>query len=191
MKPQTRRAPFILVTGGCRSGKSQFAIDLAKRLGRRIAYVATCRVADREMRQRVSRHRHARPAQWRTLEAPADPVRAITQLDGRIDGLVLDCLTMYVASLLMRRDSDATIETQIQRLCETCRGLGRPIIVVTNEVGSGIVPIHRLGRRFRDLAGLANQLVARHADQVVWMVAGIPVQIKGATGLVAGLRPHS
>lgn len=171
-------AHFILITGGARSGKSRFAIELAKRLTGRVVYLATCQPADREMRRRVLRHRQERPAHWRTIEHPPDLPKALARLRGDASGVVIDCLTMYVARLLMRGRSDASIEQAVEELCRTIARLSYPVIMVTNEVGSGVVPPRRLGRRFRDLAGLANQAAARVADHVYLVTAGIPTVIK-------------
>ena len=162
--------------------KSRFAVELAKTFGRRIIYVATCRPADAEMRRRIAQHRRARPRHWVTLEPSDDLRRQLVRLTDASDGVIFDCLTMYVAGRLMRERSDAAMQRDIRRLCETIRQVRLPIVVVTNEVGSGIVPDHPLGRRFRDLAGMANQLMARCADQVILMVSGIPLVVKdGAT----------
>ena len=169
---------FILVTGGARSGKSRFAVELAQTFGHRIVYIATCQAADREMTQRIARHRLQRPRHWHTIERPADPVAAIARLDGKTSGVILDCLTMYVSDQLVRGHSEAKIAQKVRRLCEAIRGAAFPVILVTNEVGSSVVPERPLGRRFRDLAGGANQIAARFADQVFLMVAGIPVQVK-------------
>lgn len=191
------RTHFTLVTGGARSGKSRLAIDLAQALGERIVYLATCRPSDREMRRRVVRHQQERPAHWKTIEHPRDPATALRQLTGDVDGVVIDCLTMYVAQLLLQRRSEASIEHAVQHLCETIQQLPSPVIMVTNEVGSGIVPTHRLGRRFRDLAGLANQLAARFADDVYVLTAGIPTLIKGSSSAIVPRanetipRPHA
>jgi len=174
-------AHFTLITGGARSGKSRFAIELAKSLGERIVYLATCQPVDREMRRRVVRHQQERPAHWRTIEHPQDPATTLRRLRGAIDGVVVDCLTMYVAQLLLQRRSEESIEHAVRHLCETIRQIPCPVIMVTNEVGSGIVPAHRLGRRFRDLAGLANQAAARAADRVYVVTAGIPTLIKSAS----------
>jgi adenosylcobinamide kinase/adenosylcobinamide-phosphate guanylyltransferase len=170
---------FILVTGGTRSGKSRFAVHLAQGFGRNIVYLATCKAADREMRQRIVHHRRQRPAHWRTLEHPADPATVIAQLNGKSDGLILDCLTMYVSQLLVAGQSDAEIAQQVRRLCQTIHRAPYPVILVTNEVGAGVVPEFPMGRRFRDLAGLANQIAAALADDVYLLVAGIPTLIKG------------
>lgn len=170
---------FILVTGGTRSGKSRFAVDAAKRLGRRVVYVATCRPShDGELRQRIARHRRQRPASWRTLEHPTDLAKMIAGLKATTDGVIIDCLTMYVSDLLVFGHSDSAIQQRVRRLCQAIRRAPCPVLLVTNEVGAGVVPEHELGRRFRDLAGLANQIAARSADQVVLLVAGIPIYVK-------------
>jgi len=175
-------ARFILVTGGARSGKSRFAVNFAKRWGRRIVYLATCHAADREMRQRIARHQCQRPTHWRTIESPADPLTALLKLGRKTDGVILDCLTMYVSTLLVEGRSDVTIQRRVRQLCNVIRHVSYPVAIVTNEVGSSVVPDYELGRRFRDVAGLANQIAADHADQVVWLVAGIPVYVKGHKG---------
>jgi len=174
--PQRNR--FILVTGGARSGKSRFAVGLAKRLGRRIVYLATGAATDDEMCSRIARHRIQRPRAWRTIESPDDPARAIARLRGSIDGLLMDCLTLHVSTLLMRGDTDRAIERRVRRLCEVIHSTRCPVILVTNEVGTGVVPASALGRRFRDIAGVANQIAAGVADEVYLLVAGIPLQIK-------------
>jgi len=176
--PQRHR--FILVTGGARSGKSRFAVGLAKRLGRRVIYLATGAATDEEMRSRIARHRAQRPRAWRTIESPDDPARAITRLTGAVDGLLMDCLTMYVSMLLVRGETDRAIERRVRELCEAIRRARCPVILVTNEVGMGVVPATALGRRFRDLAGLANQIAAGVADEVYLLVAGLPLRIKPA-----------
>ncbi|MBI2074133.1 MAG: bifunctional adenosylcobinamide kinase/adenosylcobinamide-phosphate guanylyltransferase [Gemmatimonadetes bacterium] len=126
----------------------------------------------------AAHHRRHRPAHWRTIEHPRDPAKVVAQLNGKSDGLILDCLTMYVSQLLVTGQSDARIEQQVRRLCHALRRTPYPVIVVTNEVGSGIVPEFPMGRRFRDLAGLANQIAATLADEVYLLVAGIPTLIK-------------
>jgi len=170
---------FILVTGGTRSGKSQFAVELAKTLSGRIAYIATCGAADPEMRQRIARHRRARPKHWRTIEHPSDPATTLTQLNRKVQGVIVDCLTMYVSELLVQGRSDAAIQQKVHRLCRAIRTVSYPVFMVTNEVGWGVVPEYEWGRRFRDLAGVANQIAAEAADQLFLLVAGIPLEMKG------------
>lgn len=167
-----------LVTGGVRSGKSRFAVELAKGFGRRILYVATCRPADLEMRRRVARHRAERPRHWTTIEDPADLPTTLGHLPRRTEGVVVDCLTMYVSALVARGEADRAVTQALRRLCTALRRVHAPVVVVTNEVGCGVVPEQPLGRRFRDIAGLANQMVASAADRVILMVSGIPLPLK-------------
>jgi len=169
---------LILLTGATRSGKSRLAVELARQFGPRILYLATCRPADDEMARRVARHRQARPPSWQTLEVAENLPDAISRVDGTLDGVLLDCLTLYVARLVSRKASDEVILKQIRTLCETLRRAPLPMVVVTNEVGWGVVPTSRSGRRFRDLAGLANQLVAQAADEVYLVIAGLPLCLK-------------
>ncbi|MBI3083319.1 MAG: bifunctional adenosylcobinamide kinase/adenosylcobinamide-phosphate guanylyltransferase [Candidatus Omnitrophica bacterium] len=175
---------FILITGGTRSGKSRFAVELAGRFNSRIVYLATCRSGrDGEMRERIARHRRARPRGWTTIEHPRDLAGTITRLRGKAGGLIIDCLTMYVAELVVRGESDAAVQRKVRALCRAIRRVSYPVIMVTNEVGSSVVPEQELGRRFRDLAGLANQIAAGFADHVFLLVAGIPLALKGGDGL--------
>ena len=187
--PRTQRpARFTLVTGGTRSGKSRFAVELAKTFGRRVVYVATCQPADAEMRQRIVRHRRTRPDYWITIERPANLPSLLARLNAKSDGVLFDCLTMYVSDLLMKRRSDAAIQRDIRQLCEAIRRVKFPLVMVTNEVGSGVVPDHPLGRRFRDVAGMANQVAARYADRVVFMVSGIPLVVKNSSVISGRIR---
>lgn len=169
---------LILLTGATRSGKSRLAVELARQFGPRILYLATCRPTDAEMKRRVARHRQARPPSWQTLEVAENLPDAISHVEGTIDGALLDCLTLYVARLASRKASDEAILKQLRALCEAMRRAPFPIVVVTNEVGWGVVPTSRSGRRFRDLAGLANQLVAQAADEAYLVVAGLPLSLK-------------
>lgn len=180
---------FILVSGGVKSGKSHFAVTLARKLPRRILYLASCKAQDREMQRRVRRHRRERPATWLTLDPPFDPVDVLAHLDSSLGGVILDCLTLYVSDLLMSGESDHAITRKVRQLCVAIGRTQVPVIVVTNEVGCGIVPEHPLGRRFRDLAGSANQIAAHFADQVVLMVSGIPLIVKGDTRALSTAIP--
>ena len=172
-----RSKRFILITGGTRSGKSRFAVELAKSFGRKIAYVATGKATDEEMRRRIARHRAQRPRSWRAIES-SEPANAILQVKEATDGIILDCLTMYVSARLVRGETDRAIERHVRALCEAIRRCACPVIVVTNEVGAGVVPASALGRRFRDVAGVANQIAAGLADDVYLLVAGIPMKLK-------------
>jgi adenosylcobinamide kinase/adenosylcobinamide-phosphate guanylyltransferase len=168
----------ILVLGGCRSGKSSHALRLAESMGSTRFYLATCVPQDDEMHDRVKRHRQARDASWTTVEVPVDLVGAIRAHSLKADVILVDCLTLWLSNLLMH-DSDADrIRTAVEALADTVQAAPASLILVSNEVGSGIVPENRLARRYRDLAGWTNQALAAVCERVVWTVAGIPVTIK-------------
>ena len=170
-----------LVLGGCKSGKSAHALRLAETLeAERYIYVATCVPVDEEMHERVRRHQTERGSNWQTVEEPVRIEQVIDRHTGPQTVLLVDCLTLWITNLLMdgRDHTAGQIESRLDVLCRTLNHSSGPILLVSNEVGTGIVPENRLARRFRDFAGLANQKVAAVADRVVWMVAGIPVQIK-------------
>jgi len=176
---------LILVTGGARSGKSDFAQALGSRLGGDdVLFVATAQAGDEEMAQRIAVHRRARPAAWRTLEASRGVGRALRQA-GPASVVIIDCLTMLVSNLLLSFAENATFEStmtavdvEAQELIEALRATKGTGIVVTNEVGLGIVPAHRMARLYRDLLGRANALLARQSDQVYLLVSGLALEIK-------------
>lgn len=168
----------ILVLGGCRSGKSSHALGLAENMGSRRVFVATCVPRDEEMHDRVDRHRRERSDTWRTLEVPVDLAEAITAHSPAADVMLVDCLTLWLSNLLMETEDMTHIRHQIDALAEAVKAAPHAVILVANEVGAGIVPENRLARRYRDLAGWANQAMAAACDRVVWTVAGIPVTIK-------------
>ncbi|MGD9367097.1 MAG: bifunctional adenosylcobinamide kinase/adenosylcobinamide-phosphate guanylyltransferase [Desulfobacteraceae bacterium] len=168
-----------LIIGGCRSGKSSHALKLAESAaGRRNLFVATCRPHDDEMRRRIQRHQHERGDHWQTVEAPVDIVEVIQQEGPKADIVLIDCLTLWVSNLVMAYENDDMVIEKMEHLNEVMAAPPCPIILVTNEVGTGIVPENALARRFRDLTGWCNQKVAAGCGQVIWMVAGIPVPIK-------------
>lgn len=164
----------ILITGGARSGKSRHALSLGRDLGRSRLYVATAEPLDDEMRQRIEAHRDERGTGWRTVEEPV----AVASLLGKDEVVLLDCLTLWLTNLLMREEADQQIHEHFDELCAAIDAASNHIILVTNEVGLGIVPTTPLGRRFRDLAGFLSQRVAQSCTRVVLMCAGIPVEIK-------------
>jgi len=169
---------LLLVTGGTRSGKSRYAVERARVWGPRVLYVATCQPADDEMRERVRRHQAERPASWVTVEPGAQVLPAIQEHGPKADGILLDCLTLYVSSLLMSGSGEFEVMQQVETLCMALRALHAAAAIVTNEVGWGVVPETSLGRLFRDAAGRANQVAAQHAQEVVMLVSGLPVVIK-------------
>jgi adenosylcobinamide kinase / adenosylcobinamide-phosphate guanylyltransferase len=168
----------ILVIGGCRSGKSRHALSLAEAAGPRRIFVATCVPRDDEMRDRVARHRQERSAAWRTLEIPVELAGAIDAHGASADVMLIDCLTLWLNNLLMETEDGDRLRQHIDRLAEAVRRAPGSLVLVSNEVGAGIVPENRLARLYRDLAGWTNQAVAAVCDRVVWTVAGIPVTIK-------------
>jgi adenosylcobinamide kinase/adenosylcobinamide-phosphate guanylyltransferase len=170
----------IFVIGGCRSGKSRHALETAERLTEdQKIFMATCIPHDEEMQQRVRRHQAERSRNWQTIETPVHLPRAIEENSRRAGVLLVDCLTLWINNLLMESDDGKNVQKQIQDLKNAIQAAGCPVVLVSNEVGGGIVPENRLARLFRDLVGSVNQAVAETADRVVWMVAGIPVRIKG------------
>lgn len=169
----------ILITGGARSGKSKYAEDRAKELGERRVYVATAEAKDQEMVQRIGAHQKRRGNGWTTVEEPTELVDALLARRGRTDCVLVDCLTLWLSNLLLRRDGKYA-EKKVTELARTLPCLDFHIVLVTNEVGWGIVPDNPLARQFRDLAGWANQQIAATADEVVLTVAGMPMIVKKA-----------
>ncbi|HSR53958.1 MAG TPA: bifunctional adenosylcobinamide kinase/adenosylcobinamide-phosphate guanylyltransferase [Acidobacteriota bacterium] len=166
-----------LITGGARSGKSRFAERLAGR-SKRVVYLATAEALDEEMRQRIDSHQRYRPPHWTTVEEPLSILPRLAQAAESSEAVLLDCITLWISNLLGQERSDRHIESEIEKLAQwTQRQPGR-LVLVSNEVGTGIVPANPLSRRFRDLTGLANQRLAASASRVYWMVAGIPNRIK-------------
>jgi adenosylcobinamide kinase/adenosylcobinamide-phosphate guanylyltransferase len=168
--------PLILVGGGSRSGKSTFAVNLALERGTRRAFVATAEALDDEMRERIARHRAEREHRFTTIEEPLDLVRVLTENDTAFDVILIDCLTIWVSNLMMREEPD--IEARGAEFARVAAASSATCILVTNEVGSGIVPENPLARRFRDLAGLLNQQAARSASEVYLLAFGIASRLK-------------
>jgi adenosylcobinamide kinase / adenosylcobinamide-phosphate guanylyltransferase len=171
---------MIFITGGCRSGKSRFALDYADRHFSKKLYLATGEVLDEEMAHRVENHKKARGPEWQTVEEPVEIVDKISAYGNKTEVILLDCVTLWLSNLLLRWDNESRIMEEVDRLSTAVKESRATLIVVTNEVGMGIVPDNPLGRRYRDLAGTANQRMAEVADTVVFMVSGIPIFLKGA-----------
>lgn len=183
---------IILVTGGARSGKSTFAEKKAASLGERILYIATAVPFDDEMKDRIRKHQAQRPATWDTAEAYKDMGIQIPKHYKNHHGILLDCVTVMVTNLMFDNpninwdqcpmevvnDVEANIKSQFDQLIRVSKKVDADIILVTNELGMGIVPENRLARIFRDIAGRINQQLAESADEVYLVVSGIPLQIK-------------
>ena len=165
---------LTLVLGGARSGKSRYAESLIARLPQPWIYIATAEARDDEMAARVAAHRAHREAGWRTLEAPHAVPEALTQAPAEAAVLV-DCLTLWLTNVML---GSFDVENRTVKLEDALRAREGQTVLVSNEVGLGIVPEWELGRRFRDAQGILNQRMAALADRVVLMVAGLPVSVK-------------
>ena len=177
-----------LILGGARSGKSTHAQRLAMAHGGKVVFIATAEAQDDEMRDRIAAHQSERPPDWQTLEIPFAVGDAFTRLSPPADVVLLDCLTLLVSNLLLLEgdidqpdvaQAENRLDAEIRALLEAIQRSRADWIVVSNEVGLGLVPPYPSGRAYRDLLGHANQRLAAQADEVYWMVAGIPVPIHG------------
>jgi adenosylcobinamide kinase/adenosylcobinamide-phosphate guanylyltransferase len=186
---------LILVTGGSRSGKSGFALELARAYEGPRIFLATAQPFDEEMAQRIAAHQRDRPAGWILREEPINVPEALADALNSAHTVIVDCVTVWVANLLLGDENfdEGSAAAQASSLVSHVRAAeasaasnggakstayGGAVIVVTNEVGSGIVPDNAISRRFRDCAGRANQMIAREADEVYSMISGIPIRIK-------------
>jgi len=170
---------LTFVIGGARSGKSRYGENVIATLPPPWrppwAYVATAEALDAEMAERIAAHRARRGPQWRTMEAPRDLAAALKECETM--PVLVDCLTLWLSNQML---ADADIDLETARLADALTAAKSPIVLIANEVGSGIVPDHPLGRKFRDLQGVLNQRMAARADRVVLVVAGLPVALKGS-----------
>ena len=182
---------LVLILGGVRSGKSRFAEQLVSQLGEKVLLVVTALPLDVEMRKRIEKHQRRRSGGWRTLEAPTQVGRALTVYLGDADVVLLDCLTVLVSNLMVGtsldeprlegvapEDLERKVDEELERLLGALEGTDVSLVVVSNEVGMGLVPPYLSGRIYRDLLGRANQKLAQRADQVYLLIAGIPVELK-------------
>lgn len=171
----------ILILGGARSGKSSYALKLAESNWRRPLYVATAEAFDKEMAERIAAHRKARSPRWACAEEPLEIARLIQRADKLYptrDVFLVDCFTLWLSNVLLREGKKSFNRRKID-LLKAVRNSKHSLILVSNEVGLGIVPDNDLGRQFRDLAGWLNQDLADVADTVVLVAAGLPVILKG------------
>ena len=168
-----------LVLGGCRSGKSGFALSLADRFGGAGIFMATCEPRDEEMRLRIRRHQKERSTAWKTVETPLDLAEAIDEYDRSGQVTLVDCLTLWVSNLLLVSMNEGFLHDKFRVLMEVLRTAKGPTILVSNEIGLGVVPDNAVARQFRDLVGELNQQIALQAAHVFLVTAGIPLAIKG------------
>jgi adenosylcobinamide kinase/adenosylcobinamide-phosphate guanylyltransferase len=170
-------ASSLFVLGGARSGKSRFAVA-SQPPGARVTFIATAQAGDADMAARIARHRAERPSTWRTVEEPYDLVTRLRDCGADADAVVVDCLTLWVANLMLRGDADEWIVKHAEELSALLPLRAAEVTLVSNEVGEGVHPATAEGRRYRDLLGIVNQRVAAAADRVVLMVAGMPLPVK-------------
>jgi adenosylcobinamide kinase/adenosylcobinamide-phosphate guanylyltransferase len=168
---------IILITGGARSGKSQYAEARGGEMGRRRLYLATAEAKDDEMAQRIAEHKKRRGPDWVTVEEPMELAEALLSYRGQADFALVDCLTLWVSNLLIRNDHESAA-ARVEALIRILPQLDFHVAFVSNEVGWGIVPDNPLARQFRDLVGWTHQRLAKVADEVILMVAGLPVVVK-------------
>jgi adenosylcobinamide kinase/adenosylcobinamide-phosphate guanylyltransferase len=175
----------IIITGGARSGKSRLAQELAVKSGKHVLFVATAEAGDDEMKRRIEIHQKSRPPDWKTLEVTTHIGNHIKKNIGRAGIVVVDDITLLVSNIFMQYDEktdafvvEKAIAAEIKELLECIDHTGADFIIVTNEVGLGIIPADRVTRLYRDTLGRANQMLAEHVDEVYLMVAGIPLAVK-------------
>jgi adenosylcobinamide kinase/adenosylcobinamide-phosphate guanylyltransferase len=176
---------LVLILGGARSGKSSYAQNLADATGKSVTFIATAEALDDEMSARIQKHRAERPATWETLEIPFDIASQLHRVKSKV--VLLDCITLLISNLLMQFVKDervdeapfmAAVQEEINELIRRLRVGEQDWLLISNEVGLGLVPPYQMGRVYRDAIGWANQRLAREADKVIFMVAGIPTTIK-------------
>jgi len=173
----------IFITGGVRSGKSRFAEQITHNFGAPLCYLATAQPLDDEMDHRIAKHQQRRGDAWHTIEEPLQLAETLANYNGTYNAVLIDCLTLWLSNLLMLHEylgakAEERILEDVLHLAETLRNTKTPVVIVSNEVGMGIVPENRLARLFRDIAGQANQIIAAAADEA-WLVAsGIPLKLK-------------
>ena len=176
---------ITLILGGARSGKSSYAQTLAQATGKSVTFVATAQALDEEMDRRIQKHRLERPASWETLEIPLDVASHVRKVKSEL--MILDCVTLLVSNLLMQFVQDdrvdeapfaESVQTEIHALMNSIHNQEQHWLIISNEIGLGLVPPYQMGRVYRDWLGWANQRLAREADKVIFMVAGIPMVVK-------------
>lgn len=180
---------LILILGGARSGKSAFAERLARSCGPRVLYVATAQAGDAEMEERIANHQAARPETWTTVEEPLRLAQAVGEAKG-FDAVLVDCLTLWVSNRMLAAQGEEpqavedALLAEVGRVLDAHRRGAATLILVSNEVGLGLVPPNPLGRAYRDLLGRVNQTFAEAANRVYMLVAGVAVDVKALPGAV-------
>jgi adenosylcobinamide kinase/adenosylcobinamide-phosphate guanylyltransferase len=177
---------LTLILGGARSGKSSHALKLAEESRKSVTFIATAQAFDHEMSARIQKHKSERPASWMTLELPLNITPSISQTKSEV--VILDCITLWMTNLMMQFVKDDLVDeaafmpaaqAETEALLAAIRNTNQEWLVISNEIGLGLVPPYQMGRVYRDALGWANQRVAKEAERVLFMVAGIPMTVKG------------
>jgi len=181
-----KRPRIVLITGGVRSGKSSFAEKLAGKISRKVTFIATAQALDADMTERIAKHQSNRPKHWETYEESYQVAQIIQKVGEKTEVVLIDCLTLLVSNLMqdyrediLKNNLAKSIIKQIKEIVRESLQCPATVIIVSNEVGLGLVPANPMGRFFRDTLGQANQIIGADADQVYFMTAGIPLLIKG------------
>lgn len=169
---------IIFVSGGSRSGKSSYAVQTALAINGKTAFIATCQALDKEMNKRIKMHKKERPSAFKTLEEPLYVSKLLRKVSGQFDILIIDCVTLLVSNFMMNGFSENMIYDEFDKIIKTLKKHRGHSIIVSNEVGLGIVPENELARKFRDIAGRVNQKIAKSSDEFYFMFSGIPAKIK-------------
>ena len=170
---------FIFILGGARCGKSSYAVKLAKSFTGKVVFIATAAPFDSEMKKRIKLHKAGRPRQWKLIEESKNISPILPKLKDKYEVILIDCLGLLISNLLASNLKDKEIERKVKKLISVISKINLTTILVSNETGGGIVPANPLARRFRDVLGLSNQMIAEKADEVIFMQSGIPITIKG------------
>lgn len=170
---------ITFIVGGARSGKSAHAVKFAKNSGAKsVAFLATCEARDEEMKRRIGLHKKARPEAWKTFEEPQEVALLLKKIGNDFGLIIIDCLTLLVSNMMLNGCKDKPVERKIGMMLSVLKEIKAGSVIVSNEVGLGIVPENKLARDFRDVAGRINQMAAKDADEVIFMIAGIPWRVK-------------
>jgi len=171
-------AEIIFILGGARSGKSTYALGLAKKEKKKVAFIATCQAMDKEMAQRIKLHRKIRPKDWQTFEEPRNVADLLNKIRAEFQVIIIDCITLLISNLMLKGRKEGVVIKEINSILSALKKIEGKAFIVSNELGLGIVPKNKLGRDFRDIAGKINQLIAGESDKVFFMISGIAWKIK-------------
>lgn len=171
-------AKLTFILGGARSGKSRYAIKLAEDNAKKVAFIATCQGLDQEMRSRIKSHKKRRPGHWQTFEEPKNINPLLQKIGDKFEYIIIDCLTLLISNLILSGYTENLIAGEVNKMLRRIKKIKAKVIIVANEVGLGIVPENSLARQFRDIAGRTNQVVADKAEEVFFLVSGLPSKIK-------------